>query len=65
MKQAKTEQNEQEEEIDDPLNEHRSQPTKHVYKQLYQITLLQVIIKMNLQEMKYTVSHQEIINTQY
>ena len=33
------------------------QPMKHVScnKQLYQVTLLQFIIKMHVQEMKYTI----------
>ena len=61
-----TEQDEQEEEIDDSLNEHRA-PTDETCIQAiipdYPVTIL--IIKMHLQEMKYTVLHQEKINTHY
>ena len=63
----KAQQEEQEEEIDDPLNKHRA-PTNEtckVYKQLYQTIQLQLINRMYPQDKKYTVLHLEKINIQY
>ena len=49
------------------LNEHRVPSNETCIQAIiipdYPVTLL--IIKMHLQEMKYTVLHQEKINTQY